>query len=93
MLAKGWIHPSQSPYGVPILFAKKKDGGLRLCVDYRSLNRNTQVDCYPIPRVDELLDQLCGANVFSTMDAKDGFRQVRMSDDAARKSAFVCPKG
>ena len=61
LLEKGWVRPSTSPYGHPILFARKKDGTLRMCVDYRSLNANTRADRYPIPRIDELLDRLCGA--------------------------------
>ena len=93
MLEKGWIRPSSSPYGAPILFAKKKDGGLRMCVDYRSLNKNTRVDRYPIPRIDALLDKLAGSRCFSTMDLQSGFHQISMSDDAAQKSAFVCPMG
>ena len=64
-----------------------------MCVDYRSLNRNTKVDRYPIPCVDELLDRLHGATVFSTMDLKDGFHQVGMTEDASEKSAFVCNIG
>ena len=66
MLAKGWISPSTSPYGHPVLFARKKCGALRLCVDYRSLNANTRVDHYPIPHIDELLDRLSGCSVFSS---------------------------
>lgn len=58
MLSKNQIRPSDSPYGAPILFAKKKDGRLRLCVDYRALNKNTVVDSYPLPRIDELLSRL-----------------------------------
>ena len=68
MLAKGWIAPSTSPYGHPVLFARKKCGALHLCVDFRSLNANTHLDRYPIPRIDELLDRLCGSCVFSSLD-------------------------
>ena len=68
MLAKGWITPSTSPYGHPVLFARKKCGALRLCVDFRSLNANTRLDRYPIPRIDEILDTLAGSSVFTTLD-------------------------
>jgi len=68
LLAKGWIRPSVSPYGHPILFARKKDGTLRMCVDYRLLNRNTKLDQYPMPRIDDILDSLGGCQVFSKID-------------------------
>ena len=67
-LAKGFIQPSTSPYGAPILFARKKDGTLRMCVDYRSLNKMTKKDVYPIPRIDDLLDRLTNAKIFSKID-------------------------
>ena len=67
-LAKGFIQPSTSPYGAPILFARKKDGTLRMCVDYRSLNKMTKKDVYPIPRIDDLLDRLTDAKIFSKID-------------------------
>ena len=68
MLTKGWIVPSISPYGHLILFVYKKCGALHLCVDFRSLNANTRLDRYPIPRIDELLDRFCGSFVFSNED-------------------------
>ena len=58
MLAKGWIHPSVSPYGAPILFVRKKMGELRMCVDFRALNSMTRLDVFPIPRISDLLDKL-----------------------------------
>ena len=67
-LAKGFIQPSTSPYCAPILFARKKDGTLRMCVDYRSLNKMTKKDVYPIPRIDDLLDRLTNATIFSKID-------------------------
>ena len=67
-LAKGFIQPSTSPYGAPILFTRKKDGTLRMCVDYRSLNKMTKKDVYPIPRIDDLLDRLTNATIFSKID-------------------------
>lgn len=68
LLEKGWIRPSTSPYGHPILFVRKKTGDLRMCVDYRLLNRQTKMDAYPIPRIDALLDTLSGAGVFTLID-------------------------
>ena len=67
-LAKGLIQPSTSPLGAPILFAWKKDGTLRMCVDYRSLNKMTKKDIYPIPRINNLLDRLTKATIFSKTD-------------------------
>ena len=72
-LASNRITPSASPYGAPILFAKKKDGKLRMCIDYRQLNSNTILDSYPLPRIDELLTRLKGAKVFSKLDLRDGY--------------------
>ena len=72
--------PSDSPYGAPILFAKKKDGRLRLCVDYRALNKNTIVDSYPLPHIDELLSRLQGARYFSRLDLHDGYFHVPVAD-------------
>ena len=68
MLEKGWIAPSTSPYGHPVLFAHKKDGSLQLCVDFRSLNANIRLDRYPLPHIDELLDYLNRQRVFSSLD-------------------------
>lgn len=67
------IIPSSSPYGAPILFAKKKDGGLRMCIDYRLLNSQTIPDTYPLPRIDELLERIQGAKIFSKLDLRDGY--------------------
>ena len=67
------IEPSYGPYGAPILFAKKKDGRLRMCIDYRLLNQQTKNDVFPLPRIDELLSRLDGARVFSKLDLRDGY--------------------
>ena len=72
LLEKGWIRPSQSPYRAPILFVRKKEGTLRMCIDYRELNKQTVKNRYPLPRQDELLDQLHGAKFFSKIDLQSG---------------------
>jgi RNase H-like domain found in reverse transcriptase/Reverse transcriptase (RNA-dependent DNA polymerase)/Integrase zinc binding domain/Retroviral aspartyl protease/Chromo (CHRromatin Organisation MOdifier) domain/DNA N-6-adenine-methyltransferase (Dam) len=87
-LAKGWIQPSSSPFGAPILFARKKDGTLRMCIDYRALNLISVKNRYPLPRVDELLDQLQGSAVFSALDLWSGYHQVRIHPDDIHKTAF-----
>ena len=70
LLKKGFIKPSVSPWGAPVLFQKKKDGTYRLCIDYRGLNRQTIKNKYPLPHIDELLTQLNGATVFSKIDLR-----------------------
>ena len=72
-LAKGWVRPSVSPYGAPILFVCKKDGTLRMCIDYRALNKQTVRDQYPLPRIDDLLDRLSKARVISSIDLSQGY--------------------
>lgn len=88
LLARGLIRPSESPWGAPVLFVKKKDGSLRLCVDYRALNAVTIKNRYPIPLIDELLDRLSGAHYFSALDLCSGYHQVRMHPDSVDKTAF-----
>jgi hypothetical protein len=74
-LAKGWIEPSSSPFGAPILFVQKKDGGLRICIDFRALNKVTVKNRYPIPRIEDLFDQLFNAKYFSSLDLAQGYHQ------------------
>ncbi|KAL0549242.1 hypothetical protein IC582_013723 [Cucumis melo] len=73
LLDKGFIRPSVSPWGAPVLFVKKKDGSMRLCIDYRELNKVTVKNRYPLPRIDDLFDQLQGATVFSKIDLQSGY--------------------
>eukprot|EP00873_Tetraselmis_striata_P038562 jgi/Tetstr1/458826/TSEL_045209.t1 len=88
LLAEGWIRPSKSNYGAPILFVRKKDGTLRMCVDYRKLNDLTKKDRTPLPRIDELLDSLHGATTFSTLDLYKGYHQVQIKPEDIHKTAF-----
>ncbi|XP_058217483.1 uncharacterized protein LOC131328567 [Rhododendron vialii] len=84
----GFIRPSTSPWGAPALFAKKKDGSLRLCIDYRKLNRVTIKNKYPMPRIDDLFDQLRGAICFSKIDLRSGYHQLRVRREDIPKTAF-----
>ena len=93
LLAKGWIRPSSSPFGSPIIFVKKKDGGFRMCVDYRAVNKITIKNAYPLPRIDDLLDQLSGATVFSSLDLQQAYHQVRLQPEDVEKTAFTTPQG
>ncbi|TYK27113.1 hypothetical protein E5676_scaffold478G00020 [Cucumis melo var. makuwa] len=88
LLDKGFIRPSMSPWGAPVLFVKKKDGLMRLCIDYRELNKVTIKNRYPLPRIDDLFDQLQGATVFSKIDLHSGYHQLRIRDSDIPKTAF-----
>ena len=87
-LSKGFIRSSISPWGAPVLFVKKKDGSLRLCIDYRKLNRVTIRNQYPLPRIDELFNQLQGSRVYSKIDLKSGYHQLRVQESDGPKTAF-----
>ena len=80
--------PSASPWGAPVLFVKKKDGSLRLCIDYRQLNQVTIKNKYPLPRIDDLFDQLRGAAVFSKIDLRSGYYQLRVKPEDIPKTVF-----
>ena len=79
-LSRGWIRESDSPVGAPILFVKKKDGSLRLCVDYRGLNAVTKKDRYPLPLIGEALDRLSTAKYYTKLDIKDTYHNIRIRD-------------
>ncbi|WVZ89757.1 hypothetical protein U9M48_036122 [Paspalum notatum var. saurae] len=89
LLGKGFIRPSSSPWAFPILFVDKKDGTRRMCVDYRALNDVTIKNKYPLPRIDDLLDQLQGACVFSKIDFRSGYHQMKIRPFDIPKTAFI----
>ncbi|KAI8498470.1 hypothetical protein Bbelb_236720 [Branchiostoma belcheri] len=89
----GIIQESESPYSAPVVLVNKKDGGVRMCVDYRKLNNNTSADRYPMPRIDEIIDGVGTARYISVIDLTKGFYQIPLSAGARRKSAFQTPYG
>jgi hypothetical protein len=90
---KGYIRPSSSPWGALVLFVSKKDGSMRMCIDYRSLNEVTIKNKYPLPRIDDLFDQVQGAKYFSKIDIRSGYHQFRIKEADIQKTAFVTRYG
>jgi hypothetical protein len=89
LLEKGFIRPSSSPWGCPAIFVEKKDQTLRMCVDYRPLNEVTIKNKYPLPRINILFDQLTGARVFSKIDLRSGYHQIRIRPKDIPKTTFT----
>nr|ABD91504.1 putative polyprotein [Oryza sativa Indica Group] len=92
-LQKGYIRPSTSPWGAPVIFVEKKNKTKRMCVDYRVLNKVTIKNKYPLPRIDDLFDQLKGAKVFSEIDLRSGYHQLRIREEDIPKTAFTTRYG
>ena len=88
LLSKDFIRPSASPWGAPVLFVKKKDGSFRMCIDYRQLNKVTIKNKYPVPRIDDLFDQLQGACTISKIDLRSGYHQLKIQEADVPKTAF-----
>ena len=88
LLDKGFIRPNISPWGAPILFAKKKDGSLRMCFDYRQLNKVTIKNKYPLSQINDLFDKLQGANYFSKIDLRSGYHKLRVRGEDIPKMVF-----
>ncbi|GKF57680.1 putative reverse transcriptase domain-containing protein [Tanacetum coccineum] len=85
---RGFIRPSTSPWGAPVLFVKKKDESFRMCIDYRELNKLTIKNRYPLPRIDDLFDQLQGSSIYSKIDLRSGYHQLRVRDEDIPKTSF-----
>ena len=93
LLSKGLATPSKYPFGAPVLFIPKKKGGYRVCCDWRDLNAITKTIKFPIPRIDETLDQLSGTNYFSSIDLNSGYFQIRLDPKECARTAFSTPQG
>ena len=93
LLDKGYIRPSSSPWGSPVLLVKKKDGSLRMVVDYRGLNEVTIKNKYPLPMINDLFDQLQGAKVFSKIDLRSGYHQLKIREQDIPKTTFTTRYG
>nr|GFA90226.1 putative reverse transcriptase domain-containing protein [Tanacetum cinerariifolium] len=89
----GFIRPSSSPWGAPVLFVKKKDGSFRMCIDYRELNKLTVKNRYPLSRIDDLFDQLQGSSIYSKIDLRSGYHQLRVREEDIPKTAFATRYG
>ncbi|GKA28470.1 putative reverse transcriptase domain-containing protein [Tanacetum coccineum] len=90
---KGFIRPSSSPWGAPVLFVKKKDGSFRMCIDYRQLNKLTVKNRYPLPKIDDLFDQLQGSSVYSKIDLRSGYHQLIVREEDIPKTGFMTRYG
>ena len=88
LLSKDFIRPSTSPWGAPVIFVKKKVGSLRLCIDNKQLNRATIRNQYPLPRIDEIFNQLHGSRVYSKIDLRSGYHQLRVRENDISKTTF-----
>lgn len=93
LLKAGIIKESRSPYASPIVIARKKNGRIRMCIDYRTLNSRTVPDQYTTPRIDDALDCLSGSKWFSVLDLRSGYYQIAMANEDKEKTAFICPLG
>ena len=93
MQDSGVVQPANSPWASPVVMVHKRDGTHRFCVDYRDLNAVTKADTYPLPRIDDLLDQLGKSHYFSTLDLASGYWQIKVHPDSQEKTAFVTPQG
>ena len=93
LLLNGHIEPSKSPFGANVLFVQKKDGTLRMCLDYRALKKITVHNKYPLPRIDDFIDKMSGAKCFSSLDLASGYHQIRIAEEDVPKTAFSTPFG
>nr|GFA89688.1 putative reverse transcriptase domain-containing protein [Tanacetum cinerariifolium] len=93
LFGKGFIRPSSSPWGAPVLFVKKKDGAFRMCIDYRELNKLTVKNRYPLPWIDDLFNKLQGSSVYSKNDLRSSYHQLRVREEDVPKTAFITRYG
>ena len=93
MLELGAVQPSSSPWASPVVLVEKKDGDVRFCVDYRKVNQVAKFDAYPMPRVEDVLEEVGPAKYITTLDLARGYWQVPMADESKEKTAFTTPFG